>query len=141
MSLAFWQLRSFLGLLRHFSREVVGEYGSKPLYRSLGYFSIIGLLRVHVLLGDYTLALKVMDKIELNQKVLFSSGTTRLDTQCPCRLSSPASPPAMSPLIITLASATLPYDDTQTPSGLSLPSSTSSQECGNITRRAISTIR
>ncbi len=41
----------------------------RPLYRSLGYFSIIGLLRVHVLLGDYTLALKVMDRIELNQKV------------------------------------------------------------------------
>jgi translation initiation factor 3 subunit L len=35
----------------------------------LGYFSVIGLLRVHVLLGDFTLALKVMDSIELNQKV------------------------------------------------------------------------
>ena len=35
----------------------------------LGYFSIIGLLRVHVLLGDFTLALKVMENIELNQKV------------------------------------------------------------------------
>ena len=50
-------------------REMVGEYGSKPLYKMLGYFSIIGLLRVHTLLGDYTLALKVMDNIELNQKV------------------------------------------------------------------------
>jgi translation initiation factor 3 subunit L len=35
----------------------------------LGYFSIIGLLRVHVHLGDFTLALKVMDNVELNQKV------------------------------------------------------------------------
>jgi hypothetical protein len=35
----------------------------------LGYFSLIGLLRVHVLLGDFTLALKVMENIELNQKV------------------------------------------------------------------------
>lgn len=34
----------------------------------LGYFSIIGLLRVHVLLGDFTLALKVMESVELNQK-------------------------------------------------------------------------
>src|ERR1700749_2459505 len=34
----------------------------------LGYFSIVGLLRVHVLLGDYTLALKVMENVELNQK-------------------------------------------------------------------------
>lgn len=35
----------------------------------LGYFSIIGLLRVHSLLGDFTLALKVMENVELNQKV------------------------------------------------------------------------
>jgi translation initiation factor 3 subunit L len=49
--------------------SVAGEYGSKPLYRTLGYFSIIGLLRVHCLLGDFTLALKMMDNIELNKKV------------------------------------------------------------------------
>ncbi|KAJ7621160.1 eukaryotic translation initiation factor 3 subunit 6 [Roridomyces roridus] len=48
--------------------EIVGEYGSRPIYRHLGYFSIIGLLRVHVLLGDFTLALKVMENVELNQK-------------------------------------------------------------------------
>ncbi|KAJ7740941.1 eukaryotic translation initiation factor 3 subunit 6 [Mycena maculata] len=48
--------------------EIVGEYGSRPLYRHLGYFSIVGLLRVHVLLGDFTLALKVMENVELNQK-------------------------------------------------------------------------
>ncbi|QRV78520.1 eukaryotic translation initiation factor 3 subunit L [Ceratobasidium sp. AG-Ba] len=41
--------------------EAAGEYGQRPLYRTLGFFSIIGLLRVHVLLGDYTLALKIMD--------------------------------------------------------------------------------
>lgn len=35
----------------------------------LGYFSVIGLLRVHSLLGDFTLALKVMEGVELNQKV------------------------------------------------------------------------
>lgn len=34
--------------------EIAGEYGSKPLYRTLGYFSLICLLRVHVLLGDPT---------------------------------------------------------------------------------------
>ena len=49
--------------------DVAGEYGSKPLYRTLGYFSIIGLLRVHCLLGDFTLALKMMDNIELSKKV------------------------------------------------------------------------
>lgn len=34
--------------------EVAGEYGSKPLYKNLGYFSLICLLHVHVLLGDPT---------------------------------------------------------------------------------------
>jgi translation initiation factor 3 subunit L len=41
----------------------------------LGYFSIIGLLRVHCLLGDYSLALKVMDNIEMNKKALFARVT------------------------------------------------------------------
>jgi translation initiation factor 3 subunit L len=48
---------------------MVGEYGQRPIYRMLGYFSIIGLLRVHVHLGDFTLALKVMQNVEFNQKV------------------------------------------------------------------------
>lgn len=55
--------------------EIVGDFGSKPLYRTLGYFSLIGLLRVHVLLGDYTLALKVMDNIELSPKAFFTRVT------------------------------------------------------------------
>ncbi|GLB41069.1 putative component of the eukaryotic translation initiation factor 3 (eIF-3) complex, which is involved in protein synthesis of a specialized repertoire of mRNAs and, together with other initiation factors, stimulates binding of mRNA and methionyl-tRNAi to the 40S ribosome [Lyophyllum shimeji] len=55
--------------------EIVGEYGQRPLYRMLGYFSIIGLLRVHVLLGDFTLALKVMENVELNQKSPFTRVT------------------------------------------------------------------
>jgi translation initiation factor 3 subunit L len=38
----------------------------------LGYFSLIGLLRVHTLLGDFTLALKVVEHVELNQKVRLS---------------------------------------------------------------------
>ncbi|KAI4162808.1 MAG: hypothetical protein LQ342_003525 [Letrouitia transgressa] len=49
-----------------------GEYGSRPLYRMLGYFSIIGLLRVHCLLGDFSLALKTLDDIELNKKAIFA---------------------------------------------------------------------
>ncbi|KAG1852868.1 RNA polymerase I-associated factor PAF67-domain-containing protein [Suillus subalutaceus] len=55
--------------------EIVGEYGTKPLYRMLGYFSIIGLLRVHVLLGDFTLALKVMENVGLGQKAPFTAPT------------------------------------------------------------------
>lgn len=58
--------------------EVAGEFGSKPLYKMLGYFSIIGLLRVHVLLGDYTLALKMLDHVELGKK----SGLINRVTAC-----------------------------------------------------------
>jgi translation initiation factor 3 subunit L len=47
----------------------------RPLYRLLGYFSVIGLLRVHVLLGDFTLALKVMEHVELNHKAPFTRVT------------------------------------------------------------------
>jgi len=41
----------------------------------LGYFSIVGLLRVHCLLGDYHLALKTMENVELNKKGLFARVT------------------------------------------------------------------
>lgn len=51
---------------------VAGEYGNKNLYRMLGYFSNIGLLRVHCLLGDFSLALKTLDDIELNKKAMFA---------------------------------------------------------------------
>ncbi|KTW31839.1 uncharacterized protein T551_01100 [Pneumocystis jirovecii RU7] len=54
--------------------KVAGEFGSQNLYRMLGYFSIIGLLRVHCLLGDFTLALKTMDNIGLNKKGFFGWG-------------------------------------------------------------------
>ncbi|KAJ3005511.1 UNVERIFIED_CONTAM: hypothetical protein HDU68_004580, partial [Siphonaria sp. JEL0065] len=55
--------------------EAAGAFGSRPLYRMLGYFSIIGLCRVHTLLGDYTLALKALENIELNKKGLFARVT------------------------------------------------------------------
>lgn len=44
----------------------------------LGYFSVIGLLRVHSLLGDFTLALKVMEGVELNQKVRITRTSPRM---------------------------------------------------------------
>jgi translation initiation factor 3 subunit L len=55
--------------------EAAGEYGSRPLYKMLGYFSIVGLLRVHCLLGDYILALKMMDNMVLNKKAMFARVT------------------------------------------------------------------
>jgi len=43
----------------------------------LGYFSLVGLLRLHSLLGDYYQAIKVLENIELNKKVCIT-------VQCPC---------------------------------------------------------
>ncbi|KAI9145593.1 RNA polymerase I-associated factor PAF67-domain-containing protein [Paraphysoderma sedebokerense] len=55
--------------------SVADAFGTHPLYKMLGYFSIIGLLRVHCLLGDYVLALKMMDNIELSKKAMFARVT------------------------------------------------------------------
>ncbi|BEJ16301.1 hypothetical protein CspHIS471_0509060 [Cutaneotrichosporon sp. HIS471] len=52
--------------------DIAGEYGSKPLYRNLGYFSLICLLRVHVLLGDPTLALQTMENVELSSSAFLT---------------------------------------------------------------------
>ncbi|XP_068760518.1 eukaryotic translation initiation factor 3 subunit L-like [Montipora capricornis] len=51
---------------------VAGEFGIHPLYKMLGYFSLIGLLRLHSLLGDYFQAIKVLENVELNKKSLYS---------------------------------------------------------------------
>lgn len=51
--------------------SVAGEYGRHSLYKMLGYFSLVGLLRLHSLLGDYYQAIKVLENIELNKKVRF----------------------------------------------------------------------
>ncbi|TPX77480.1 hypothetical protein CcCBS67573_g01269 [Chytriomyces confervae] len=55
--------------------EAVGQFGDASLYRMLGYFSIVGLLRIHCMLGDYTMALKALENIELNKKGLFARVT------------------------------------------------------------------
>lgn len=43
--------------------SVAGEFGRHSLYKMLGYFSLVGLLRLHSLLGDYYQAIKVTDFI------------------------------------------------------------------------------
>lgn len=43
-------------------------YLESPLYKMLGYFSLVGLLRVHCLLADYRLALKCVEGIDLGRK-------------------------------------------------------------------------
>jgi len=52
--------------------QVAGEFGRHSLYKMLGYFSLVGLLRLHSLLGDYYQAIKVLENIELNKKSLYS---------------------------------------------------------------------
>ncbi|XP_035981824.1 eukaryotic translation initiation factor 3 subunit L [Fundulus heteroclitus] len=52
--------------------SVAGEYGRHSLYKMLGYFSLVGLLRLHSLLGDYYQAIKVLENIELNKKSMYS---------------------------------------------------------------------
>ena len=51
---------------------VAGEFGKHSLYKMMGYFSLVGLLRLHSLLGDYYLAVKVLEKIELHKQSLYS---------------------------------------------------------------------
>lgn len=52
--------------------EAAGEYGARNLYKMLGLYSVITLVRVHALLGDYTLALKMLDEVDLKKLVRFS---------------------------------------------------------------------
>jgi translation initiation factor 3 subunit L len=49
---------------------VAGEFGNRSLYKNLGYFSLIGLLRLHCQLGDYYLALEAVRNVQLSKKVL-----------------------------------------------------------------------
>lgn len=52
------------------------DISSLPVYRFIGYFSIVGLLRVNTLLGDYRLALMVLQPLEFNgQTALFTHVT------------------------------------------------------------------
>ncbi|XP_027202394.1 eukaryotic translation initiation factor 3 subunit l [Dermatophagoides pteronyssinus] len=57
---------------------VAGEYGRLIFYKMLGYFSLIGLLRLHCMLGDYYLAIKVLENIDLNRQQLQSMAISRV---------------------------------------------------------------
>ncbi|RKP26165.1 RNA polymerase I-associated factor PAF67-domain-containing protein [Syncephalis pseudoplumigaleata] len=52
--------------------EVAGAFGEQPLYKMLGYFSLVGLLRVHCMIGDYTLALQMLDHVDMSRKAMFT---------------------------------------------------------------------
>lgn len=47
-----------------------GEFGNHPLYRMLGYYSLIGLLRLHSLLGDYHRAIRGLENVDLNRQMM-----------------------------------------------------------------------
>ncbi|CAD6192254.1 unnamed protein product [Caenorhabditis auriculariae] len=59
---------------------VADEFGQSDLYFKLGYFSLIGLLRTHVLLGDYHQALKTVQYIDIDPKGLYNTVPTCLVT-------------------------------------------------------------
>ncbi|XP_018375639.1 PREDICTED: eukaryotic translation initiation factor 3 subunit L [Trachymyrmex cornetzi] len=52
--------------------SVAGAFGRHSLYKMLGYFSLVGLLRLHSLLGDYYQAIKVLENVELYKKSAYS---------------------------------------------------------------------
>lgn len=52
--------------------SVAGEFGRHSFYKMLGYFSLVELLRVHSLLGDYYQAIKILEPIEIHKKTQYS---------------------------------------------------------------------
>jgi translation initiation factor 3 subunit L len=53
--------------------SVADEFGRSELYFRLGYFSLIGLLRTHVLLGDYHQALQTVSNLDMDPKGLYNA--------------------------------------------------------------------
>lgn len=47
-----------------------GVFGNHTLYRMLGYYSLVGLLRLHSLLGDYYRAIKSLENVDLNRQMM-----------------------------------------------------------------------
>lgn len=52
--------------------SVAGVFGKHSLYKMLGYFALVGLLRLHALLGDYYQAIKVLENVDLHKRNAFS---------------------------------------------------------------------
>eukprot|EP01097_Dermamoeba_algensis_P006066 TRINITY_DN3824_c0_g1_i1.p1 TRINITY_DN3824_c0_g1~~TRINITY_DN3824_c0_g1_i1.p1 ORF type:complete len:571 (-),score=87.04 TRINITY_DN3824_c0_g1_i1:137-1804(-) len=72
---------NILNFLENEKKDSVGEtdstdFSSRTFFRMIGYFSIVSLCRVHCLLGDYFMALKTLDPIDLNKRGLFTRVTT-----------------------------------------------------------------
>lgn len=57
---------------------VADAFGRHNLYKMLGYFSLIGLLRLHSLLGDYYQAIKVLENIDIHKQALQDPSIARV---------------------------------------------------------------
>jgi len=53
--------------------KIGGDFGQTQLYKMLGYFSLIGLLRLQTQLGDYHQALKAIENVSLGMKTTAAS--------------------------------------------------------------------
>uniref|UniRef100_A0AC35TWH2 Eukaryotic translation initiation factor 3 subunit L n=1 Tax=Rhabditophanes sp. KR3021 TaxID=114890 RepID=A0AC35TWH2_9BILA len=53
--------------------DIADQFGRSDLYFKLGYFSLIGLLKIHVLLGDYHQALQTVEFLEMDPKGLYNT--------------------------------------------------------------------
>uniref|UniRef100_A0A0X3Q1L3 Eukaryotic translation initiation factor 3 subunit L n=1 Tax=Schistocephalus solidus TaxID=70667 RepID=A0A0X3Q1L3_SCHSO len=51
--------------------EVAGTFGRVYLYKMLGFFSLVGLCRVHCLLGDYYTALKMLENVIFSRQEMY----------------------------------------------------------------------
>lgn len=60
--------------------SVAGDFGRHSLYKMLGYFSLVGLLRLHSLLGDYYQAIKALENIDIHKKVSNSDFHSSFDS-------------------------------------------------------------
>ena len=54
--------------------SVAGEFGACSFYKNLGYYSLVGLLRLHCQMGDYHTALLSVKNVQLSKKVTFVLG-------------------------------------------------------------------
>lgn len=70
------QLREFNA--RRDPLAVADKFGRQSIYKMLGYFALIGLLRLHSLLGDYYQAIKVLENIDIHRQPLESTSIPRV---------------------------------------------------------------
>jgi len=54
------------------TEDIAGEFGMKPIYKMTGFFSLVGLLRLYCLLGDYHMALDCIQHVQFKDKDLMS---------------------------------------------------------------------